>query len=153
MWSRNRTNTGLQSAAIVLALVVGGAGLVPTISKAMEIEKTPERLAICETAEERYQELYPDAEETEGVVVVKLYKYTFCPLNLTVKKGTTVRWVNVDKRTSHSVWLKDAGLEESERFFPEEIWEHTFTEDGAYPYLCGPHWKDEDMRGFVKVTP
>ncbi|MBT4940598.1 MAG: hypothetical protein HON14_15790 [Rhodospirillaceae bacterium] len=56
------------------------------------------------------------------------------------------------KRTSHSVWMKEANINESDRFFPEEIWQHTFTESGAYPYLCGPHWKEQDMRGFVKVT-
>ena len=92
------------------------------------------------------------AVEDDGVVVVKLYKYTFCPLNVTVKPGTTVRWVNVDKRTSHSVWLKQAGVAESERFFPEEQWEFPFITPGEYPYLCGPHWDQEDMRGFVRVV-
>ncbi len=153
MWSRNRNIIPLQTVALALAFVVGGGGLAPTFSKASEIEETPELLATCEKAEKRYQVVFPDAQEEDGVVVVKLYKYTFCPPNLTVKKGTTVRWINVDKRTSHSVWLKEAGLEESERFFPEEIWEHTFTEDGAYPYLCGPHWEKEGMIGFVKVEP
>jgi len=115
-----------------------------------EVEVTPERAKICAKADKRYAKLYPDAKD-DGTVVVKLYKYNFCPANVTVKPGTTVRWVNVDRRTSHSVWLKQAGVDESERFFPEETWDFTFVTPGAYPYLCGPHWKEEGMIGFVRV--
>ena len=81
--------------------------------------------AICEEAEERYVELLgkPSAEE-DGVTVVKMYKYRFCPVNITVPVGTTVRWVNVDKRTSHSVIVD--GEPDSDRAFPEEILEYTF---------------------------
>ena len=116
-----------------------------------ELEVTAQHKKICAKAEKRYADLYPDAKD-DGVVVVKLYKYTFCPRNITVKAGTTVRWVNVDKRTSHSVWLKAAGREESERFFPEEQWEFPFLAAGKFPYLCGPHWEQEDMRGYVMVV-
>jgi plastocyanin len=115
------------------------------------LEVTAKQQEYCARADKRYKELYPDAKD-DGVVVVKLYKYTFCPPNITVKAGTTVRWVNVDKRTSHSVWLKDAGKAESERFFPEEQWEFPFMAAGEYPYLCGPHWEQEGMRGYVKVV-
>jgi len=134
-----------------LALAILLAGISPALAGGPEIEVTEERAKICAKAEKRYAKLYPDAKD-DGAVIVKLYKYNFCPPNLTVKKGTTVRWVNVDKRTSHSVWLKEAGVEESERFFPEEIWEFPFMATGDYPYLCGPHWDAEKMLGYVKVT-
>lgn len=114
-------------------------------------EVTPKRLKICQEAETRYEDLYPDAEDSD-VNIVLLYKYTYCPAALTIRTGATVRWVNVDKRTSHSVWLKDAGMEESTRFFPEEQWEHTFTKAGSYPYLCGPHWESDDMKGALSVV-
>lgn len=123
----------------------------PALAGGPEIEITEDRAKACAKADKRYQELYPDAKD-DGAVIVKLYKYNFCPANVTVKVGDTVRWINVDKRTSHSVWLKDAGNEESERFFPEEQWEFTFMATGDYPYLCGPHWEKEDMIGYVKVT-
>ena len=115
-------------------------------------EMTPEKKEICAEAEQRYKKLYPDAKDGK-VVIVKTYKYTFCPPQVTVKVGSTVRWINVDKRTSHSVWLKESGVAESERFFPEETFEFTFLSPGTFPYLCGPHWKDDDMRGVVLVTP
>lgn len=116
------------------------------------VESTAEKVKICEEALAAYKEAHPNAEDGDKKLVFT-YKYTFCPFNLTVKAGTVVRWFNVDKRTSHSVWLKAAGVEESTRFFPEEWWEFTFDKPGKYPYLCGPHWEQEGMYGFVEVTP
>jgi len=73
----------------------------------------------------------------------------FTPDRVEVKAGTTVRWVNADKRTSHSViWLGPGGFE-SERFFPGETYERKFEKPGTYPYSCGPH---PEMKGVVVVT-
>lgn len=110
--------------------------------------------AVCAEAEERYIEIYghPSSEE-EGVTVVTMYEYNFCPAEITVKVGTTVRWVNVDKRTSHSVIVKDSGEPESDRAFPEESIEFTFLVAGPQDYLCGPHWESHNMIGMVTVEP
>ena len=110
--------------------------------------------AICSEAEEHYVDLFghPSSEE-DGVTVVKMYRYTFCPEDLSVPVGTTVRWVNVDRRTSHSVILKDANEPESDRLFPEENFEFTFLAPGSQTYLCGPHWETQEMIGMVTVTP
>jgi plastocyanin len=113
----------------------------------------PEAVKICKEAGERYQELYGDLPAEEGVVIVKMYKYHFCPGRLEIPVGTKVRWINVDKRTSHSVWFKEQGEEESERMFPEEFTEKNFEQAGEFPYICGPHGEREDMRGGVVVTP
>lgn len=105
---------------------------------------------LCATAEARYVDMFghPSAEE-EGVTVVTMYKYNFCPAQITVKTGTIVRWVNVDKRTSHSVIVP--GEPESDRAFPEESIEFMFLTAGEKPYLCGPHWETYDMIGMVTV--
>lgn len=110
--------------------------------------------AICAEAETRYVDLFghPSAE-VEDAEVVLMYKYTFCPAQITVPVGTTVRWVNVDKRTSHSVLVKGSGEPESDRAFPEEIIEFTFLTPGDQDYLCGPHWETQNMIGMVTVTP
>ena len=108
---------------------------------------------ICAEAEARYQELYGDMEVPAGTVVIKMYKYTFCPPDVAVKPGTTLRWINVDKRTSHSVWFKEQGKEESDRLFPDEFVEMTLDEAGSFNYICGPHGEQEGMRGLVTVLP
>lgn len=67
---------------------------------------------------------------------------------LTVKTGTTVKWVNREKRQYHSVWFEAEGFPEPEYIFPEESWERTFEEPGTYPYRCEPH---EEMSGTIIV--
>jgi plastocyanin len=112
------------------------------------------RARICTKAEKRYQKLFSRPSADEDVTIVLMHKYTFCPPKITIKRGTTVRWVNVDKRTSHSVWFKDSGNAESDRLFGEEQVEITFDGPaGNYSYLCGPHWNEEGMTGMVTVLP
>lgn len=67
---------------------------------------------------------------------------------LTVKTGTTVKWVNREKRQYHSVWFEAEGFPEPEYIFPEESWERTFDKPGTYPYRCEPH---EEMSGTIIV--
>ncbi|MES0826488.1 cupredoxin domain-containing protein [Ruegeria sp. SCP11] len=113
-----------------------------------------EATEICAEAEERYVELFGQpSSAVEDAEVVLMYKYNFCPFELTVKAGTTVRWVNVDKRTSHSVLLKDGSEPESDRLFPEESVDLTFLTPGPQEYLCGPHWETQNMIGMVTVEP
>ncbi|WP_120635739.1 plastocyanin/azurin family copper-binding protein [Ruegeria sp. EL01] len=110
--------------------------------------------AICTEAEERYAEMFGQPSSAVGEAeVVLMYKYNFCPAELTVQAGTTVRWVNVDKRTSHSVLLKDGSEPESDRLFPEEFVEMTFLTPGQQNYLCGPHWETQNMIGMITVEP
>ena len=70
----------------------------------------------------------------------------FHPAELDVQVGDTVRWVNREKRTSHSVLFAD--VPESERLLPEDAWERRFDRPGSYPYRCGPHL---EMSGLVRV--
>lgn len=130
-------------AALILCAVA-----LPAVAK--DVDKTK----LCGEAEERYVEMFghPSADE-EGVTVVTMYKYNFCPAELTVPLGTTVRWVNVDKRTSHSVIVKESGEPESDRAFPEESIEFTFLTDGPQDILCGPHWETQNMIGRITVDP
>ncbi len=118
---------------------------------AAEVPVDDDTKAVCAEAEQRFAD--QGGKKGPGVVTVLMYKYRNCPPNVTVKAGTTVRWINVDKRTSHSVWLKEAGQPESERMFNFETYEFPFTTPGKYPYICGPHGVEEKMVGHVTVTP
>jgi len=139
-----------------VSLLVLLCGIVLSISSARAFAQTSDdkRAKICAKAEKRYQKLFGKPSTSEDVTVVMMHKYTFCPPHVTVKQGSVVRFINVDKRTSHSVWFKQAGKKETERLFGEEKVEMTFDLPvGEYPYLCGPHWKEEGMIGTVTVTP
>lgn len=82
-------------------------------------------------------------------VVVEIQNYTYQPREVQIKAGDTVRWVNREKRTSHSILFPSENGLESDRIFPDESWQRTFPKAGAYPYTCGPH---PEMKGSVVVS-
>ena len=91
--------------------------------------------------------IYSQANEVVGV---KIEQMQFAPQHLTIKAGTKVTWINMEKRSNHSVFFEQEGLAESDRLFPGETWQRIFDKPGVYPYICGPH---PDMTGTVEVTP
>lgn len=85
----------------------------------------------------------------DAVVEVQIKGMLFVPESLTIKAGSTVRWVNKERRTTHSVLFPAEGNLESERLLPDESWQRRFDKPGRYPYTCGPH---PEMKGLVIVT-
>lgn len=81
-------------------------------------------------------------------VVVEIYKKAFIPAHITVEKGDTVIWKNIEKRQYHNVWFKQFDKEEPDYFFPDESYQRTFNDSGVFAYECGPHPK---MTGTVTV--
>lgn len=81
-------------------------------------------------------------------VEVVIENYHFRPHELRVKAGTTVKWMNREKRTTHSVLFLGKDGFESERFFPGESWQRTFDKPGHHEYSCGPH---PEMKGVIEV--
>jgi len=84
----------------------------------------------------------------EQTVEVSIEKYLFTPQEVSIRVGDTVKWVNREKRTSHSVVFPQEGGRESERMFPDESWQRQFMQPGRYPYHCGPH---PEMEGLIIV--
>jgi plastocyanin len=78
---------------------------------------------------------------------VQIADFAFAPQSLTVSKGSTVTWINVDP-ADHSVVAADVS------FFSENLgqgvrFEHTFDNAGEFPYVCGIHAR---MTGTITVT-
>jgi plastocyanin len=82
------------------------------------------------------------------IVDVEIKGNLFVPETVTVRAGTTVRWTNKERRTTHSVLFPAESLE-SERLLPDEQWSRRFDRPGRHPYTCGPH---PEMKGLVVVT-
>lgn len=85
------------------------------------------------------------------VVVIEIFEYQFNPKEITIAPGTTVRWVNREKRQFHNVWFREAGEEPGEYLFPEDEYERVFEKSGDYPYVCQPH-EDRGMTGRITVA-
>lgn len=90
----------------------------------------------------------PLSAPCQQTVEVVIQNYRFEPTRVQIKVGDTVKWVNREKRTSHSVVFSTEQGGESERFFPDESWQRRFTVPGRFPYHCGPH---PEMTGVVEV--
>lgn len=85
----------------------------------------------------------------QQVVDVRIESYRYDPEEVRIRKGDTVRWLNAEKRTSHSILFPAEGGLESERMFPGESWQRRFDKPGRYDYRCGPH---PEMKGIVVVA-
>ena len=85
--------------------------------------------------------LREQAKETltveSGIVNVEIEDFTFNPVAITIKKGTTVRWIQKDsvKHTATS----DDGVFDSGLLSKDETWSYTFKEAGTFAYHCTPH--------------
>lgn len=90
----------------------------------------------------------PAMADGDTTAEVEIRDFKYIPQEITVKAGTTVRWINKESRQYHSVWFEKAGDPEAPYFFPGESFERSFDEPGVYPYHCGPH---PEMTGVVTV--
>lgn len=81
------------------------------------------------------------------IVEVVIAGMRFDPAEVKIKVGDTVKWVNHEKRSNHSILFEDHA--ESDRIFPGESWQRVFEKTGIHPYSCGPH---PEMRGVVDVA-
>jgi plastocyanin len=72
-----------------------------------------------------------------AIVEVDISSFSFSGDEMRVPAGTTVRWVNRDP-VGHTV-TPDDGDWGSPLIGPGEVFEHTFSEPGRYPYHCIPH--------------
>lgn len=93
--------------------------------------------------------LFSLAAFAQQVVDVRIESYRYDPEEVRIRKGDTVRWLNAEKRTSHSILFPAEGGLESERMFPGESWQRRFDKPGRYDYRCGPH---PEMKGIVVVA-
>ncbi len=84
----------------------------------------------------------------QQTVEVGVADYRYQPAEVRIKAGDTVKWVNNERRTSHSILFPDENGLESTRIFPGESWERKFVQPGRYGYTCGPH---PEMKGVVLV--
>ncbi len=146
---RDHPQRSMRACEAVMAGLIG-ATLASTAAAAQEAKLSPEeRAAICVEAEARVKDWLAEHPQPPGTVVVSTWKEVFCPEAVTVKAGGRAVFVNVEKRTSHSVWFKADGRAESQRIFPDETIEQPIDlGEGDHDYVCGPHpW----MRGRIRV--
>jgi len=86
----------------------------------------------------------PGTTETKDV---QIKSFAFNPLTITVSKGSTIRWTNMDS-VLHTI-VSDSGNEISSNSLSNSgTYSHTFNSAGTYSYHCGIH---SSMKGKIIV--
>jgi plastocyanin len=78
---------------------------------------------------------------------VSIQNFSFKPANITIKRGTRVRWINKDS-TAHTATVNNGRSFDSGRLRPGQSYTHTFKSAGKKPYHCEIH---PDMKGTITV--
>ena len=127
---------------LVLAVACGctqpASPVRPTATPTVDIQ-TPPLPTVTSTA-------FPQTTPTSGTYTVRINNFAFDPADITVKAGSTVRWVNGDDvphriqfdDEHYSTLLLGSSQTGSERFF----------EPSVYHYICLIH---PEMQGTVRV--
>src|SRR5262245_26722773 len=79
---------------------------------------------------------------------ISIDNFTFTPAELSVKAGTTIKWVNRDD-IPHTVVDKEKAFR-SKALDTDDSYSFTFSQAGSFDYFCGLH---PHMVGKIIVTP
>ena len=80
------------------------------------------------------------AQEKPGAITVTIDNFSFAPMQLEIKSGTEVTWINKDD-VPHTVVSDDHKLFKSRALDTDENFSFTFKDPGTYEYFCSVHPK------------
>jgi plastocyanin len=90
---------------------------------------------------------HPTAMAKHPTRTVSIQDFSFKPANITIKRGTKVRWINKDS-TAHTATANNGRSFDSGRLGPGQRYTHTFKRTGKKPYHCEIH---PHMKGRITV--
>ncbi len=77
------------------------------------------------------------AAATPQTYTINIQNFAFSPAQLTIKKGDSVTWTNLDS-VAHTA-TSDTGAFDSGSLGKNASWTRTFNETGTFNYHCAPH--------------
>lgn len=77
-------------------------------------------------------------DDTDPVASIDIRNFAYQPSEVTVKKGTTVKWVN-DDSVIHTVTSSDGRFTSSGDLGKDATHQAKFNTTGSYDYYCIPH--------------
>jgi plastocyanin len=116
-----------------------GLGVIVAVGFLMILPYILREISPVEQAEEEVVQ--------EGATEVEIRDFAFSPTKISVKKGTSVLWVN--KNTVGHTITGDRGGPDSSVFDKDKSYTFVFDKAGVFDYHCTPH---PFMRGTVEVV-
>ena len=132
----------LMLVAVLVAACGGTSSVAPTVQPTTAPTQPANQPATVPTTQPANQPTSAPAE-----VEVKIAGFAFDPASVTVKVGTTVKWINQDS-AAHTVTADD-GSWNSGSLAKGQSFSQVFTQAGTYTYQCTVH---PSMKGTVVVT-
>jgi plastocyanin len=119
-WKMQRSKTSR-----ILRTMILGAATIPSLVLANGALRPPSVTA---------------AQEKPGATTVTIDNFSFAPMQLEIKAGTEVTWINKDD-VPHTVVSDDHKLFKSRALDTDEKFSFTFKDPGTYEYFCSVHPK------------
>jgi len=129
------------SVSLIFLFVTGCAQQVPTRQQAAQSGNTAPATAGGENAANPPQ---------QNQRIISILNYVFDPAIVTIKTGTTVRWVNNDPVSHKIVSVANPPVFSSDNISQGGSYSFTFTTAGTFGYFCQIH---PMMKGSIVVTP
>ena len=118
----------------------------PVVEPEQEEIEEPEEPVEEELNETIETEEINATEPEEGVLKIEIDHLTLSQKDVTIEKGTTIRWEN---KESNKHKLTIYGLVQSPILYQGDSFEYTFEDEGKYTYICAIFKKQ--IRGTVTV--
>ncbi len=125
---------------------VGGQGQNQPMIPANSSQGAGQQQASSTGGGVRNQPMIPAPGSASKTAKVTIQNFAYSPADITVQKGTTVTWTNLDS-VQHTV-TSDTGLFDSGRLSQDQTWSYTFNNAGTFSYHCTIH---PYMKGTVTV--
>ena len=137
----------MKNGFILLAIIIIMAGVCGCTQTAPPVQPTAAATMPPQTTELPMVSAMPTLLKTPSVSdnTITIKNFAFDPASITVKVGSTVRWVNQDS-VPHRILFADGA--DSTVLAGSQSWSRKFDQDGTYDYACTIH---PTMQGIVIV--
>jgi len=126
---------------LIILIIIGGYYVFTTMSKQNNTTQTPNTQQQGSNNQSQGQTQVPASSQTETVTIKN---FAFSPATVTIKAGSTVKWINQDSAT-HQI---KSDLFNSSALNTGDSYEFTFNTPGQYDYTCAIH---PSMKGKIIV--
>lgn len=141
----------LGAGVVVGIVVVATAGII--VFNSFRVSAPEPQQATNQTPEATQDTSQSPETPQAQVVEVVIKDRAFSPSRVTIKKGTTVKWVNKDFMGHNVVSDSNAPAggppQDASLLNKDQVFEFTFNTVGVFSYHCTPH---PDMTGTIEVT-